>query len=158
MALSDRELGYIAGVVDAMATLRVRDVRGTELPFVEINCPNLSLLEWLGGKTGTGVTKTKRDYKRMGCSQHCTEAHVHIVSLSGRWSVSGARATVLLHNVLPFLQLQVETAQQLLDVGLSCGRKLATPAKMAALGWDVPDFVRVVHPAHTTPHLQAVGR
>lgn len=146
--LTERELAYFAGVIDVMGTMRVRDVRGTELPFVEVNCPNLPLLEWLADKTGTGVTKVRRDYKRNGCADHCPEPHVHIESSSGRWSVSGVRATVVLHNLLPYLQLQVETAMDVLAKGLWAPRKPATVTKMTELGWATPDF---------QPQLRSVG-
>lgn len=138
--LLERELAYAAGVLDVMGTLRVRDVRGTELPFVEVSCPNMVLLEWLADRTGVGVTKVRRDYNRNGCADHCPEPHVHIESFSCRWSVSGVRATVVLHNLLPYLQLRVETAMDVLAVGLCAPRKPATVAKMTELGWAEPEF------------------
>jgi hypothetical protein len=140
--LTEREMAYMAGVVDAMGALRLREVRGeTLLPFVEISCSNLGLLEWLARRTGTGVTKVKRDYRRNGCTLHCPDPHVHIQSLSGRWSLSGVRATVVLFGLRPYLQLQAEAAQELLDVGLRAPRKGATIQKMADLGWPVPPFL-----------------
>ncbi len=138
---TDRQLAYIAGIVDVMAVLRIRNTQGAPLPFVEINCPNLALLEWLAERTGTSVTVVNRDYTRNGCALHCPEAHVHIRSASGRWSLSGVRATVVLHGVVPFMQLQTEAAQQLLEAGLRAPRKPATIAKMTNLGWAVPEFL-----------------
>jgi hypothetical protein len=140
--LTDRELAWFAGVVDVMGSVRLREVRGeTLLPLLEINCPNLALLERLAALTGTSVTKVRRDYQRNGCTVHCPQAHVHIQSSSGRWSLSGARATVVLAALLPFLQLQQETVAELVAVGLRAPRKPATVAKMAALGWAAPEFL-----------------
>ena len=105
------------------------------------SCPNLSLLDWLAERTGTSVTRVRRDYTRNGCAMHCPQAHVHIQSHSGRWSLSGVRATVVLSGLLPFLQMQVQDAQALVAVGLRAPHKPATIAKMAQLGWPTPQFL-----------------
>lgn len=157
--LSERQLAYIAGVVDVMAAMRLREAHsGNQLPWVGISTPNLAMVQWLADRTGVTVTTVTRSYNRDGCALHCPEPHVHIHSQTGRWSISGARATVMLYNLLPYLELQAESAKELLDVGLRCGRKFNTGAKMAALGWEIPEFVRVVQPAHVPKaQLTAVG-
>lgn len=140
--LTERRLAYMAGIVDVMGNLRLREVNhsGTLLPFVEVACPNILLLERLGEWTGSAVTKVRRDYRRNGCTKHCPEPHVHIQSSSGRWSVSGVRATVVLHGLLPYLELQADQASELLEAGLVAPRKPATIRKLAELGWVIPEF------------------
>ena len=78
---------------------------------------------------------------KAGCSEHCGEKHQHVQSMSGRWSVTGAKATVVLWNIRPYQHLQVKAADTALVVGLGTGYKPATVARMAELGWDVPEFV-----------------
>lgn len=138
-----QQLAYMAGVVDVMGSLRLRTVRHsqTELPFVGVSSPHLALLEWLGSLTGVKITRVSRDFTRDGCTIHCPEPHVHVVSQTGRWSVSGVRATVILAALLPYLQLQHQAARQLLDVGLRAPRKPATITKLADAGWPIPEFL-----------------
>jgi hypothetical protein len=69
---------------------------------------------------------------KAGCTEHCREKHQHVMSVSGRWSVTGANATVVLWNIRPFIQLQTEQVRTDLVVGLSAGFKpahAATPGR-----------------------------
>lgn len=139
--LDTSAVAYVAGIVDTWGVIRTRATdNGTLLPFVAVHSPNLGMLDLLADLTGTKVTKTQRSFMRMGCSIHCQEKHRHVQSNSGRWSLSGAKATVLLFNVLPYLRLQVPEATASLDVGLATRFKKATVQKMAQLGWKVPEF------------------
>jgi len=131
-------LAYVAAVVDTFANLRLRQVERAQLPEVQVNCPNLALLEWLGEITGTTPFTTKRDYMRHGCAQHCEEAHQHIKSRSGRWGVTGVRATVLLINIEPHLRFRRAEALDLIEHGMAVGWKSHTAKSMADLGWAVP--------------------
>lgn len=137
--VSTADKAYCAAIVDTLANLRTRTTDKSVLPEVQVNCPNLDLLRWLGAITGTGHFETRRDYMRHVCTDHCPEAHAHVQSTSGRWSVTGARATVLLVGVSPYLRLRTAEASELIQVGLAAGWKPATVTKMAALGWTVPE-------------------
>lgn len=44
--------------------------------------------------------------------------------------------------IQPFLRLQVEEAAEALQLGLQAPFKPATPTKMQALGWPLPDGLR----------------
>ena len=100
------------------------------------------MLGYLAKLTGTRAVTTRRQYVKAGCSEHCREKHQHVMSVSGRWSVTGAKATVVLWNIRPYIHLQSEAVQTALVVGLGAGFKPATVARMAELGWDVPDSGR----------------
>jgi hypothetical protein len=133
------ELAYLAAVVDTQSIIRLRTTGdGTDLPMLALHGPNVALLEWLAELTGTKVTVTRRTYSKHGCAEHCPEKHQHIVSTSGRWSVSGAKATIVLDAVTPYLRWQYAAAIEAVRVGVTAPTKPATARKMHALGWPIP--------------------
>jgi hypothetical protein len=138
--VNESRLAYIAGIIDSQAGIRSRFVGETELPMVYVHGPNLPVLNLLADMTGTSVTVVRRGYAKAGCSTHCPDKHQHVTSVSGRWSVSGAKATVLLWNIRPYLMFQQEAAAAALAIGMSSPLKQATPQKMVELGWSLPDF------------------
>lgn len=138
-SLSQQEIAYIAGILDSMGRFRVMETpEGTQLPLVSMSCPNMSILQYLGSLTGMTPFVTKRSYDRHRCTEHCLEPHQHVVSESGRWSISGAKATVVLAAIRPYARFQKTEIEELLTVGLEAPKKPATPKKMAALGWPDP--------------------
>lgn len=140
MTIEGPDLAHLAGVLDAFGVIRVRTYAGDgKLPYVALHGPNTALLRYVGGLTGAKVVVTRRGYYRAGCSEHCPEQHQHITSESGRWSVSGSKATVVLAAVRPYLRVRGYDADEALEVGLRAGRKPATLTRMVALGWPVPD-------------------
>lgn len=140
-------VAYVAAIIDTTAVIRTRMANDTELPYVAVSGSNEGMLRLLGDLTGTKVTITRRSYSKAGCAEHCAEKHQHVQSVSGRWSVSGVKATVLLHNVRPYLRLQVNDAIAAINVGLATNYKPATIRKMRELGWDVPEFGQVAEVA-----------
>lgn len=134
------DLAYIAGAVDLIGNIRTRLAGDTELPMIAMSGNNAAMLNYLADVTGTRAVVTRRAYSKAGCAEHCSEKHQHVVSASGRWSVTGAKATVVLWNLRPFVRLQAEALRAALVVGLGANHKPGTVAKMAALGWDVPEF------------------
>jgi hypothetical protein len=132
-------LAYVAGILDCQGGIRTRRVGDTDLPMVYLHGPNLPVLRHLASLTGTKVTTTRRAYTKAGCTAHCPDKHQHVVSESGRWSVTGVKATVVLWNVRPYLHVLADPAAEALAVGMAAPFKPATPAKMLALGWDLPD-------------------
>lgn len=140
MTLDTTTLAYVAGVVDMHGVIRTRLSGETVLPQLSVNGPNTAMLQYLGDLTGTKPIVRRRQYSKAGCSEHCAEKHQHVVSVSGTWSLSGGKATILLWNVRPFLRLQVEAATGAIALGMSTQYKPATLKKMAELGWDVPEF------------------
>lgn len=135
------DFAYAAGLIDALGVLTLRAQPGTlsDLPVVTIS-GNPVAVGWLAERTGTKVVQTKRDYTRHRCTEHCPEAHDQIVSTSSRWSVTGTRATIVLHTVMPYLRAQHEMATELVARGLTIGWKGSVVADMTALGWSVPEL------------------
>lgn len=137
-ALTEADVAYVAAVIDTQAKITYRKVRDSLLPQVQVCGSNTALLRWLGDLTGVRPIVTERDYTKHNCTIHCPTRHARIVSVSGRWTISGAKATVLLHTVLPYLRFQVQTAQEAVAVGMAVHYKGATVRKMQALGWTPP--------------------
>lgn len=139
--MDDKTLAYVAGVVDLLGLIRVRDLpNGTRLPVVQMHGNYMPTFAYFGELTGTKAIVTRRSYSRAGCAQHCKEKHQHIVSKSGRWSLTGAKATIVLWNIRPFLRIQADKADEALVVGLDTRFKPATLEKMRQLGWEVPSL------------------
>lgn len=137
---SAAELAYLAGVLDTRAVVRTRLVGASQsvLPYLAMSCGDAPLLTWLSTITGVRAIVTERKYDKHRCLEHCTKAHDHIRSVSGRWSLSGARATVLLTATEPYVVFQREAWQRAVAVGLSAERKSKVVRKMTALGWPLP--------------------
>lgn len=136
--LTDTDLAYAAAVIDTLALLRFRSIpSGNELPYVGISGPH-RVVSWMSTITASKPTQVMRDYNRTNCSEHCPEAHEHIQSTTYRWSITGVKATIVLHNVRPFLRLQQELADELVAGGLEVGWKGQVPEQMRRLGWAIP--------------------
>ena len=140
MTLDVPQLAYAAALVDTLAVLSLREVNGTQLPNVAINARHSDALSWLGEMTGTRLSTITRDYHRGACAAHCPDAHVHIVSTSGRWVVTGVKATITLHNLLPFLRVQRVAAIDLVTAGQTIGWKGHVVEQMRAAGWSIPEL------------------
>lgn len=137
--LSSEQIAYIAGIIDCQANIRSMTTDdGTVLPLVAISTPNLALANYLGAMTGIKPFMVNRTYTKHRCLEHCDKPHEHIVSSTARWSISGAKATVLLNAVLPYVQIQKNEIEELAHLGLSAPKKKATPLKMQSLGWPLP--------------------
>lgn len=139
MTLTDADLVYVAAVVDLLGHVTVRSMEGTDLPYIAISTRHVELLSDLGEMTGTKVLTTRRAYNQHRCREHCDEAHQHVESVSGRWQLTGAKATVLLAAIKPFIRFQKTDIEEALKVGLGAPKKPATPNKMKALGWPIPE-------------------
>ena len=136
MGLDVSTLAYIAAILDSRAVIRERTVGETDLPYIAVSCPDERLLDLLCRATGIRKVVTRREYIKAGCSEHCKQKHVHTVSKSMRWSLTGIKATVVLDNCLPYMRIQEEEAQRVLAIGLTAPYKTAALRRMVELGWD----------------------
>lgn len=136
--LDAADLAYAAALIDSFAVLRVREYRGTGLPEVTIQGSRIAALDWLAGITGVKVVQIPKGYNRHQCSEHCPEKHTRIESETRRWQVTGARATVVLHNVQRFMRVQGREARDLVEAGQAIGYKGNVIGEMSRLGWEIP--------------------
>lgn len=135
--INTTDVAWCAGVFDALGAIRMRTMdTGAVLPAVHVSTANLDVLEHIAHLTGVGVTRVTRDYQRLGCGEHCTEAHQHVLSVTGRWSLVGARAYVFLCAIEPYVAHKDVTEG--IAAGAAAPFKPATVAKMLALGWPDP--------------------
>jgi len=123
-------------VIDVLGLIKTRSMKtGSELGYVAVSTPRRDILSYLSSMTGVRVITVNREYNRLGCGEHCTEAHLHVFSSTGRWSLTGARAVVFLSAIEPYLVVQRGQAQDAISAGLVAPKKPAVVAKMYALGW-----------------------
>lgn len=134
--ITTEDIAWCAGVIDSLGLVRIRELEnGTDLPEVFVSTAKEPIAAKLSELTGTKVVTIKRDYNRLGCGDHCTEPHLHVLSTTARWSLVGARATVFLSACLPYLRVQ--EVKEVVNAGLQAPMKPATPQKMYQLGWPV---------------------
>jgi hypothetical protein len=145
--LPETDIAYIAAVLDTTGRLTTRKSAGHELPLVELNCKNYPLLDYLADVTSTATFATQRDYQRFGCQEHCAEKHVHTISHSARWSIVGAKATIVLYNIEPYVFLRRPEVEELLAIGLGCEARSNTIRDMRSKGWEIPQFASVTKAA-----------
>lgn len=138
--LSQADLAYIAALLDAFALLRLRDVNGTSLPQVTIQSKRVASLDWLAEVTGVAVMGISKDFHRHQCTDHCPTKHTRIEAKTRRWQLTGARATIVLHAVEPFMRVQGREARLLVEEGLTIGYKTDVVNEMRALGWAIPEL------------------
>lgn len=136
--LAATDLAYIAGIVDTIGLIQVRPYRETGLPQVTVHAPVSPSLRYLSTIAGVKLTVIRRDFARAGCAEHCPEKHRHVFSISGRWQISGSRATIALIGIRQYLRIQDGAADEAIAVGLRVGRKPAIAEQMAKLGWPIP--------------------
>lgn len=131
---------YVAALIDNIAALATRNADGTILPVVAIHTPNLPLLRELADMTGVGTSEIRRGYDRVLCTEHCVQPHLHVDSVSMRWMLTGAKATIVLHTVAPHTRFRTERILELVDIGTKAPLKMATIGKMRKLGWSIPEW------------------
>lgn len=138
--MNDADLAYAAALIDAFAVLRIRTIGGTDLPEVTIQNNRITALDWVAEVTGVRVTEIGKDFSQHRCGEHCPDKHTRVESKTRRWQVTGARATVVLHNVEPFMRVQGREARDLVETGRSIGWKGNVVNEMTRLGWAIPDL------------------
>lgn len=136
MALDLAVIAWCGGIIDAIGMVRVRTTPGgTELAYVAVSTPQLAIARRLAELTGATVTTVRRDYTRVGCTEHCEAAHLHVNSTTGRWSLTGAKAVVFLAAVQPYIVTRADDVAEVLAATGDAPNKPATARKMHALGW-----------------------
>ena len=131
------EMAWCAGVIDTLGLIKIRELdNGTNIPSVSISTPHVELAKRMGELTGVGIVTVKRNYNRTPCTDHCTEAHSHVVSTTARWELTGARARVFLDNITPYLVTKQFDVIRVLEETKDAPFKPATIQKMTSLGWS----------------------
>lgn len=130
------QIAWCGGVIDAIGLVRTRQTEADSLlAYVSVSTAQLPIANRLAALTGTKVTTVRRDYTRLGCSQHCEEPHLHVESVTARWSLTRARALVFLSSIEPYLVFKLEDTRRVLEETKDAPRKGTTVSKMTQLGW-----------------------
>lgn len=134
--ITPAQVAWCAGVIDALGLIKTRPMKtGSELAYVGVSSARIDILEYLAKLTGVKVVTVSRNYNRLGCGEHCTEAHLHVHSTTGRWSLTGARALLFLEAIEPHLVFKRMDAKAALAAGSAAPTKPGTLKKMQELGW-----------------------
>src|SRR5262245_1217884 len=134
--LTEIELAWCAGVIDSLGLIKTRPMKtGSELGYVAVSTTKIDILNRLAELTGVRSVMVHREYKRLGCGEHCKEPHLHVSSTTARWSLTGARAVVFLSAIEPYLRAKQGQATDVIAAGMIAPQKPATTRKLYALGW-----------------------
>lgn len=146
----------MAALVDNLAVLKTREVNGSELPVIALTTSRSpEAVQLLAASTASKVTEIVRNYRRKGCNQHCTRAHLHVDTTGYRWQVTGAKATIILHSLLPHMRVQTVLAGRLVVVGKTIGYSTSVVTRMRELGWPIPPLKD--QPRARQPQLSSLG-
>jgi hypothetical protein len=157
------ELAWLAAILDLKGHIirKNNKTRATPQLVLMVESTQLRVIEKLCHLTGTSVEPTKKDegrrqgdWKQRGCTEHCPEPHVHHegapIAPVGRWTVTGAAAAVVLHNVIPYMvtdrglgTMRDELMGNLVLAGPGSGATKAAIRRLAQLGWDLPQEMGV---------------
>lgn len=138
--VTELDIAWCAGVIDVLGLVKTRFMKtGSELAYVQVSTPFIDVTQRLAKLTGVKVVMVHRQYNRLGCDEHCTEAHIHVLSETARWTLVGARAIVFLEAILPFVHVKREDIKKALAKGQNAPMKEATFQKMHQLGWPITE-------------------
>lgn len=153
----DLPFAYLAGVIDARGHIEAYNRHGHVQPRIRVTTRKVELLTALADFTGNKVVLDSRGYERKPCGDHCNAPHSHVQRQSAQWTVDSSRATVVLHNVFPFLIAQRAEAALALEAGLRAypPARGDVPKQMAALGWTLPPTLSVVR--DSSNYRMAIG-
>lgn len=161
MSIPIQKLGWIAGVIDLKGRIVEKNnkARKTRQLVMVVDTKELLVIRELCSLTGTKVElkgrQNVKEWMRRSCIEHCPEPHIHVpdegpehgeMPAVARWTLTGAGAAVVLHNVLPFLLTDrpfQEMYEEILSttplVGQGSGATLAAINRLKSLGWEIPE-------------------
>lgn len=152
------KLGWAAAILDLQGHVvqKKNPTRATPQVVLIVDTASVIVVQGLCALTGSNVEMKQQKYKlpqqwkRRACTEHCPEAHVHMevsMPLTGRWTVTGVAAAIVLHNLRPYLLTWDAKGwgvayEQCMDTatltGQGSGATRPTIARLAGLGWDLP--------------------
>jgi hypothetical protein len=157
--INPEDLAYFAAILDLKGSIiRKRNkMRATQQIVLSVESKNIRIIGFLASMTGTKpeaqLSKDVNDWLRKGCTEHCPEKHIHVndqgypwrMPAVSRWTVTGAGAAVVLHNVIPWLRTDrglKEAMESILDqvvtTGQGWGATRASLRRLRDLGWQLP--------------------
>jgi len=153
--ITREQKAYVAGVVETRGKIRFTNDpnRKTNQLILQVRTAHVTIATRLSELTGTAIlpqdAKTIQYTDRRGCTMHCPEPHVHVLSAEipeqAIWSISGVGAAIVLHNLVPYF-IATDGAQAVADNILgglpTAGRGRSavdqTIMRLKKLGWFIP--------------------
>lgn len=153
------KLGWVAGVIDLKGRLirKKNPTRATPQIVLIVETKETLVVRELGNLTGTRPEAMKRqplkEWMRKGCSEHCPEAHFHVYDHDelymppiARWTVTGAGMYVVMHNIMPFIQIDRGYKDAMDEVlantpltGQGAFAVVNSLRRLHGLGWELPE-------------------
>src|SRR6266699_2830592 len=154
--LTDPQKAWMAGIIEIRGKIRFTNdsARKTNELVIQVRSTQTAVIRRLCEMTGTNIsTQAARVIvvtNRRPCTQHCEEPHSHFsgeICENAVWSISGAGAGIVLHNLFPFFIEDNAGLRVVADNILSGlphegrGRSAVdqTIIRLRGLGWGVPD-------------------
>lgn len=155
--ISEAKLGWMAAVLELRSAVvrKANKMRATPQLVLRVESTNIAVVNELCRLTGTKVDphdgRSLKDWMQRGCIQHCPEAHVHhleqrVPPQSSIWTITGAGAAVVLHNLMPYLvsanedlaALMDEATENMVLTGQGSGQVRKAILRLSRLGWELP--------------------
>lgn len=141
MKITKDDKVYVACILDNFGVFSIRTLaNGTRQPVIAMHGKKPAVMGWLAEITNTKAVHVTKMSSRHVCTEHCPEAHGPIEFKSMRWQCTGMKATIVLHNVVPYMRERADEAEQVLDIGLLAPFKEAYVEWMAGAGWAIPNL------------------
>jgi hypothetical protein len=154
------QLGWMAAVLDMRGAIIVKrnQTRATPQAVIMVETGQRVVVNRLCAMTGQqvelkNINPLPAEWTRRGCIEHCPEAHIHLhdekpMPTTSRWTVTGASAAVILHNVRPYLLTWADknyadcyhrTLEDATLSGRGSGATRHALRRLVGLGWVLPD-------------------
>jgi hypothetical protein len=165
-------LGWVAAVFDMKANVvrKNNKMRATPQVVLMVESKEWNIIRELARLTGSMAEpqqeRNAKNFMRRGCTVHCPDAHVHVpdewtLPPIARWTITGAGAAIILHNVIPYMQnaakkgfpeLLEEICGNLVLTGQGSGQVMKTIHRLQGLGWDLPPAMT----SHLEPEFRII--
>lgn len=165
-------LGWMAAILDIQGLViqKKNYSRATPQVVLAVDSANTTVVRELCALTGTDVemkkqNKLRPEWRRRACTIHCPEAHVHLqdvnMPLTGRWTITGVGAAMVLHGLRPHLvtwdvkswslayELCMDNA---VFTGQGSGMTRSVITRLVDLGWELPPGWADVLITYEEPH------
>lgn len=155
--ITDKQAGWMAGVIDMKGRIKVVHVTGRKNPLLMlyVESVELDVIRELERLTGTNAQFREKaipdEWVRRNCKEHCPEPHTHVherspeMKESGRWHITGVGAAIILHNLSEDIVKNDGAAQLALSIiamttkrGRGWHTIVETRERLRALGWKIP--------------------
>jgi hypothetical protein len=154
--IPDAKLAWVAAVLDLKGAVirKNNQTRATPQLVLYVDSKQHGVVRELCQLTGQDAEphtpRPKKEWMQRGCAEHCPEPdreHSGELPPTSRWTVTGAAAAVILHNVIPFMvtsrgveleEAMNEMVKNLALTGRGSGAVFAASRRLADLGWELP--------------------